>query len=181
MFLNEIEIKKVSPCVAEPDKVWVKARFSDDVSSIMPYFNSVFKNTSYNPGFPSITLNMDFRVIAVYPEKMTIIKALNTTDAFQVIDWLQEKINDIYNRRDEIEPDYNRSTRPHPMQVFNLLPGNDCEECGEKTCMAFAFKLLSGKQRLVRCTPLQKREQKEARKILKELIPEELDSLDLNN
>ena len=30
------------------------------------------------------------------------------------------------------------------MDIYNCLPQTDCEECGEKTCMAFSFKVLSG-------------------------------------
>jgi acetyl-CoA decarbonylase/synthase complex subunit gamma len=41
-----------------------------------------------------------------------------------------------------------------PMDAWKYLPGTNCMECGEKTCLAFASLLLERKKKLEECTPL---------------------------
>ena len=64
---------------------------------------------SYNPHAPNLTLYRDFRLITLHPQELTMIKALNTTDARQVLAWLQDLINDTAVRREEITPVYELS------------------------------------------------------------------------
>ncbi len=41
-----------------------------------------------------------------------------------------------------------------PLQIYRLLPGTNCRECGETTCMAFASALMERKKTFEDCTPL---------------------------
>ncbi|KON30649.1 hypothetical protein AC482_03390 [miscellaneous Crenarchaeota group-15 archaeon DG-45] len=41
-----------------------------------------------------------------------------------------------------------------PIEVYRLLPGTNCKECGETNCMAFAAKLVNREATLQECTPL---------------------------
>lgn len=41
-----------------------------------------------------------------------------------------------------------------PIQIYKLLPGTNCKECGETNCMAFAAKLVNREAILEECTPL---------------------------
>jgi ArsR family metal-binding transcriptional regulator len=43
---------------------------------------------------------------------------------------------------------------PRPLDVWTLLPQTNCKQCGEATCMAFAFALLLNKQAPDACLPL---------------------------
>jgi acetyl-CoA decarbonylase/synthase complex subunit gamma len=58
-----------------------------------------------------------------------------------------------------------------PLDIYPLLPGTNCKECGEANCMAFATKLAEYTVRVEACTPLFK-ESKYAKKLenLKKLI-----------
>lgn len=169
MLLKKIEVTYVSPCLADPQKIRLKARLSDDISKVMPYLNAVVKGAVYTHDAPNITLSREFRLITLYPREITMIKALNTTDAWQVIDWLQELINDTFNRRAEIEPAYERKRRPHPLQIYPWLPRINCKKCGEQSCLAFAVLLFSGQQELKRCEPLFSHNYREQREVLMEL------------
>ncbi len=59
---------------------------------------------------------------------------------------------------------------PSPMDVYRLLPKTNCKECGEQTCMSFAFKLVKGEKRIEDCKPLLKPEFEENRKRLEEML-----------
>ncbi len=169
MLLKNVELTYVSPCLADPEKIRLKARLSDDIAGVMPYLNANVKGAIYNHDAPNLTLSREFRLITLYPREMTMIKALNTTDAWQVIDWLQELINDTYARREELEPDYTRKRRPHPLQLYSWLPRTNCRKCGEFSCLAFAVLLFSGDQHLERCEPLFGDDYHEQREVLLEL------------
>ena len=56
MLLKEVEITYVSPCLADPSKIRLKAELSDDVSEVMPYLNAVVKNAIYNHEAAHLTL-----------------------------------------------------------------------------------------------------------------------------
>ncbi|MFW9913557.1 MAG: acetyl-CoA decarbonylase/synthase complex subunit gamma [Candidatus Thorarchaeota archaeon] len=55
---------------------------------------------------------------------------------------------------------------PGPLDIYPLLPGTNCEECGEANCMAFATKLAEYTVKLPACVPLY-REAKYAKKLTK--------------
>ena len=41
-----------------------------------------------------------------------------------------------------------------PIEVYKLLPGTNCKECGESNCMAFAARLVNREATLQECPPL---------------------------
>jgi acetyl-CoA decarbonylase/synthase complex subunit gamma len=41
-----------------------------------------------------------------------------------------------------------------PIEVYKILPGTNCKECGETNCMAFAAKLVNREATLDECSPL---------------------------
>lgn len=41
-----------------------------------------------------------------------------------------------------------------PIEIYRLLPGTNCKECGETNCMAFAAKLVNRESSLDECSPL---------------------------
>lgn len=169
MYLKHIEITHISPCFADTSKIRLKAKLSDDIAGIMPYLNGAVKNAVYNPHAPNLTLYREFRLITLHPRELTLIKALNTTDARQVLAWLQDLINDTAARREAIEPVCQAKQRPHPLQLFAWLPRTNCRQCGEKTCLAFAAQLFTGQQRLERCTLLFAEDYREQREVMLEL------------
>ena len=43
---------------------------------------------------------------------------------------------------------------PGPLDIYPLLPGTNCKDCGEANCMAFATKMAEHTVKLKACTPL---------------------------
>jgi ArsR family metal-binding transcriptional regulator len=48
MFINEIKITEVMPCLADPEKIRFIAYFEKDVSEVFPYINTILKGAIYN-------------------------------------------------------------------------------------------------------------------------------------
>lgn len=57
-----------------------------------------------------------------------------------------------------------------PLVVYKLLPGTNCRECGEMTCLAFAIGLVEGRHELEECLPLNQPEFNEDREALAKLL-----------
>lgn len=170
MFLKDIYITFMESCVADQDKIRLKARMTDDICQVMPYLKSVISNAFYNNNEKILTFTRDFRLMVLYREEMTMAKALNQTDALQVLGWLRDLINETWENRDNIKPDYELKRKPTASQIHGLLPRTNCKECGQISCFAFAFQVLQGKQQLENCKPLFTPEYAELRETIAEVL-----------
>jgi ArsR family metal-binding transcriptional regulator len=86
------------------------------------------------------------------------------------MDWLVETINGTWERRGEIEPDHRAARQMGPLEVYKLLPGGNCQACGEATCLAFATKLARGDIQITACSPLFTEQHARARERLLEIM-----------
>jgi len=67
---------------------------------------------------------------------------------------LTAAINATWLHRHELKPVATRRKPPRPLDVYAILPQTNCKQCGEATCMAFAFGLLMNKRKPTECPPL---------------------------
>ena len=170
MFLEDIEMTFMEPCVAGPEYVRMFARMSRDISAVMPYLNTVIKNATYNRETSTLCFTKGPRLIALYPEKVAVAKAYNPTDAWQVLDWIKDTINETYENRDTIQPNYERRSGITALDLFGFLPRLNCRKCDELTCLAFAVKLLMGERQIEECKPLFEAENNKLRRVLFDLV-----------
>ncbi len=56
------------------------------------------------------------------------------------------------------------------MDIYGLLTGTNCGECGERSCLAFALLILQEKHRLADCLPLYQDEFVGKRHRLEEIV-----------
>jgi ArsR family metal-binding transcriptional regulator len=186
MFLEEIEMMFMEPCVADAESVRMFARMSRDITELMPYLNTVIMNATYNKESNTLCFTKEFRLITLYPDKIAMAKARNPTDAWQTLDWIKDTINETYEKRDGIQPNYERHAGVTALDIFEFLPRLNCGKCGEPTCLAFAVKLLLGERRIDECKPLFTVEYSRLRKVILDLVsalgyelPESLESQEL--
>jgi ArsR family metal-binding transcriptional regulator len=99
---------------------------------------------------------------------MTLIE--DEKEALEILDGLKDLINKTYQNRDQIEPNYSEGDQLKPSDIQKLLPGTNCKECGFRSCLAFAFKLVDEKIEIVKCTPLFMDNFREKRKVLLETL-----------
>ena len=66
-----------------------------------------------------------------------------------------------------------------PMEAWKYLPGTNCKECGEKTCLAFASLLLERKKKLEECPLLSEPKYAEKGKKLAELLAPEVREVEI--
>ena len=144
----------LAPCVADLTRIRITAHISGDLGPAFPYLNSEMREGSYTPGGPTFTFMDKYRMVCLYPRRVTMAKADDIVDAWAVLEGIRQRTNDIWARRHSISPSCERRERPPALEIFRRLPGTNCKECGELTCLAFAAHLWQGATTMSRCQPV---------------------------
>ena len=170
MFLEKIEMINMGPCVSTDGRGWITARMPKDITELMPYLNAVIKGATYNPEANTLCFTMEARMITLRSEKLSVAKALNATDAWQTLDWIKDTINETHGNRNTIQPNYERHPGVTALDLYEFLPGLNCGECGEPTCLAFAVKMFLGERKIEECSPLFTDEYDRLREVILDLV-----------
>jgi ArsR family metal-binding transcriptional regulator len=117
-----------------------------------------------------LTLKKDGKMITLYSRKMTVAKAIDENDVQETVEWLKDLTEEVFEKKDQIEPNFSRGVELKALDIYKLLPGTNCKVCDELTCLAFAVKILSGGTSVVRCGPLFTPEHRDKRQVLLELL-----------
>jgi ArsR family metal-binding transcriptional regulator len=155
MLLNDYQLRIVLPeCNFSAEKVNAIVTLSEDIGEILPYLNSVLKGMHYIDQSKILTVKRGGHLITFRPREIAITKLEDEKEAREVMEELKEIINDTYQNREKIEPDYTTAKELKSSDVLKLLPGTNCKECGERTCFSFAFKLIRHEAEISKCKPL---------------------------
>ena len=146
------------------------ATLSNDVSKVFPYLASQIKQCSYDDNTKILTFKRDGKGIAVYPRQIAVTKLRDREEAVHILDKLKDFINRTYENRQSIEPCYKNGVELKYLDVFKLLPGTNCKECGQPTCLAFAARLVQQEATIDQCSPLFNERYEEKRKRLLEML-----------
>lgn len=130
------------------------ARLSIDISPALPYLNATLRNGTYLPDAPAFSWREDSHHIGFWPDRIAIDHLESREDAERWIEKLVGMTNDMWEKRDDIQPDNTQRENLQPLELFRLLPKTNCKECGENTCFNFALKLAAGQIELAKCSPL---------------------------
>lgn len=170
MVLKGYRITHILPCLADPDKIRSIVELEEEIHEAFPYLNALLKGCIYNHPAMILTLKRDGKMITLYPRKVTVAKAVDEKDVQETMEWLKDLTREVFEKKDQIKPNYSRGVELKALDIFKLLPGTSCRACGEPTCLAFAVKMLSGEISVVRCAPLFTPEYKDKRQVLIELL-----------
>ena len=147
------ELKLVTP-ECDPNVDWFRAHvcLQDDITEVLPYLNAKLTNPDYDHSQKILFCTGDHKKYAFRPYEIAIVPVNSREEAQKLAEKMIDTVNDIWNRRDEIEPDIRgRKPLPKALDIYRLLPGNNCKECGYATCLAFATALRSDAARLSLC------------------------------
>ena len=131
------------------------ATFQADISPSFPYVNAELGGWDYDQTNQVLLLKLsDGKWITLHPHKIAMRGVRDLEEAQALIAWIQNQINDIYQRRDHLIPRYVSQAGLKIMEILKLLPLTNCKLCGYATCMAFAAALREGEISLKACKPL---------------------------
>jgi ArsR family metal-binding transcriptional regulator len=169
-LLSSYRITRILPCIADPEKIRVIAEVSDEIHEVFPYLNAVIKGCIYNHAALTLTIRNEDKLITLHAKHVTLTLIEDEKEAQEILDRLKDLINETYQNRGQIKPNYSEGDHLKPSDIQKLLPGTNCRECGFRSCLAFAFKLVDQKIEVVSCVPLFLDQFKEKRKVLLEML-----------
>ena len=160
--VRKVIIKEIRPCIVAENMIRVLLQLDSEIKDIIPILAA-----KHPPGKVNfiekkgiLTLNSSDRLVTLYPSgKISMNKTVDEEDAILIVTKLMCEINQAYEElSSENQVDYSKLNEKlsqiGPLAIYNCLPKTDCEQCGEKTCMAFSMKLLSGDSELSKCQPV---------------------------
>lgn len=120
------------------------AHLEQDVGEVLPYLNAELGGFEYVEEPPSVTFRSQGKIITVHPRMIAVNALRDEAEADKILEWLKREINDAWDKRHQIEPSYDSAPRPQVFEILKLLPGSNCQECGQPTCMVFAAQAAEG-------------------------------------
>ena len=130
------------------------AYLDENISEVLPYLNTVLKGHQYIKKPPSLTLKFNGKLITLYAKEIGINIVKDKDEAEKILKWLKKEINDTWRGRKEIEPSFEVAKKPGILDILKRLPGTNCKECGQPTCMVFAVLVTEGRKCLDNCPQL---------------------------
>jgi len=171
VLLNDYQLRIVLPeCNFSAEKVNAIVTLSEDIGEVLPYLNTVLKGLHYIDKSKILTVKRGGHLITFRPGEIAITKLEDEKEAREVMEELKGIINDTYQNREKIEPDYTTAKELKSSDVLKLLPGTNCKECGERTCFSFSFKLIRHEIEISKCKPLFSEGYEEKREVLLKLL-----------
>jgi ArsR family metal-binding transcriptional regulator len=173
MLLQKYDLKMVlSDCNPSSLKVNAIADLSEDISKVLPYLNTALKGLQYYAEEKILTAKRGGRLITFRPRQIAITKLEDEKEGTAVMEELKRIVNETFANKDHIEPNYTSRPVPRPLDIFKLLPGKNCKECGEHTCMAFALKLMNDEVEWKQCPLLLNKEFEVNRQKVIQIFPD---------
>jgi ArsR family metal-binding transcriptional regulator len=171
MLLQDYTLRVVlSDCNPSSQKVNAIADLSEDISEVLSYLNTVLKGIQYNETEKILVVKKGGRLITFRPRQVALTKLEDENEARIVMEELTQILNETYANREQIKATYTSRSIPRPLDIFKLLPGKNCKECGEPTCMAFAVKLVGQEIDIMKCLPLFTKEYQEKQTVLLKIL-----------
>ena len=130
------------------------AHLDQDISEALPYLNAELGGFEYLKNPPAVTFKIHGKLITVHPQEIAVNALKDEEEAEKIIEWFKREINEIWDKRNEIEPSCEGAPKPKVFEILKLLPKTNCRECGEPTCMVFATRTAEGIKGPEDCLPL---------------------------
>jgi ArsR family metal-binding transcriptional regulator len=154
MYLSGIALTRAYPCLAEPGKIIVDGRPARSLTDVIPYLAALPGVIAYNPELPTLTFRRRPGFMTLYANRVTITQVGGAEEGLALLATLTEAINVTWEHRLELKAVTQPCRRPRPLDIHALLPQTNCRQCGEATCMAFAFGLIQQNHTIKGCPVL---------------------------
>ncbi len=155
MLIEKYDLEVFTPpCEPGAERFSAIAHLPNDIREVFPYLNATLRGAVYEPAVPSVSWRKAGHYVVFQPNQIGVSNVEDREAAIKEVEGIIALVNRTWERRDQIEPNYETRRRPTGLEVYKLLPRTNCKACGEASCFAFANKLAAGQVRLEACTPL---------------------------
>ncbi|MBS7608067.1 hypothetical protein KEJ52_02555 [Candidatus Bathyarchaeota archaeon] len=163
VVVRKIEIKEISPCTADPERIKFLAQADKPLEDILPILYLAIPNAKYSEKLGALSYMYQQHLITIFANgriSMTYVKDRN--EANQLVEearWLINRAIIYLKTHGKPSPEIVQAKKElTPVKIYEMLPKTNCKMCGEQGCFAFAAKLLNGEKTLQDCPPLDYKE-----------------------
>jgi len=155
MLIEKYDLEVFTPpCEPGAERFSAIAHLPNDIREVFPYLNATLRGAVYEPAVPSVRWTKAGHYVVFQPNQIAVSNVEDREAAIREVEGIIALVNRTWERRDQIEPNYETRRRPTGLEVYKLLPRTNCKACGEASCFAFANRLAAGQVPLEACTPL---------------------------
>ena len=154
-LIDEYQIEIAEPgCLPGSGLYGLLLTTESDISAVFPYLNTVLNDTIYDHDNHVLIGREDDRRYAFRPNEIRAGGINDISEAPDIARVIVERVNQVWEQRDNITPSYRERSVPATINIYQLLPKTNCKECGYSTCLAFADDARNNPELLDRCPPL---------------------------
>jgi len=158
-FVKKIDIKEITPCTADPDRIKFLAQADKPLRDILPVLYLSIPNAKYSEKIEALSYRYKQHLVTIFSTGrigMTYVKDGN--EAEQLVEEAKNLINRAFlhlkTRGKPTRELIEAKKELDPMKIYEKLPKTNCKECGEQGCFVFATKLLNSEKSLFDCPPI---------------------------
>ncbi len=142
------------PCL--PGSVYWSARLevNSNIEKLLPYLNGYLEKRIYNPQAKTIVFNFENHKVSVRPNEIKISNIPDKESGEEIAKKVVQFLNEIWQKKDEITPDFEKKEPPKVVDIYKLLPKTNCKKCNQPNCFVFATKLAQGEVEIYECPEL---------------------------
>jgi ArsR family metal-binding transcriptional regulator len=159
-LIRRYEIRVASPeCYPGSDRLRAFVSLENDISEVLPYLNAELVGFDYHHQDKILLWANNGKIYAFRPHEIAIAPVIDNEEARELAKSIIHTVNNIWQRRDKIKPNFGgRKRPPNVLDIYKLLPSTNCKECGFLTCMAFAAALRNDPTKSSLCPYLSEQE-----------------------
>ena len=153
------------PCL--PGSIYWSARLKVDsnLEKLLPYLNGYLDKRIYNPQAKTIVFNFENHKVSVRANEIKISNIPDKDSGEKIAKKIVQFLNEIWQKKDEITPDYEKKEPPKVVDIYKLLPKTNCKKCNQPNCFVFATKLAQGDVEIYECQELSKENREKIEKL----------------
>jgi ArsR family metal-binding transcriptional regulator len=129
-----------------------------DISASFPYLNSVLDDAIFDRENNILIGASNRRRYAFRPHEIQAGMVVDPSQAPSAAAEVVGMVNRVWSERESITPSFRERARPPVYEIYKLLPGTNCRECGYATCLACAADIRNGVISLEGCPLLSRPE-----------------------
>lgn len=148
----------------------VRVILPSDISASFPYLNTVLDDTLYDHENGILIGVNNHRRYAFRPHEIQVGMVADASEASSIVDEVVGLVNRVWKEHERIMPSLKERKLPTVYDIYKLLPGANCKECGYSTCLACAADMRNEVISLDRCPLLSKPEYAQNREQIRTLF-----------
>ena len=155
MLIQRYQLRMESPPCDPGSARWSTfAELEGDISAVLPYLNARLRGAIYDHATQVLTWRTGGRTVCFRPSEIAISNLEDRDEARARAERLVALVNKTWQQRESFQPSLVRREPLKALDVYKLLPGQNCGACGQPTCFTFALRLTVGQADLESCPPL---------------------------